>query len=303
MANCSQLLKTGGTTWHRTLRVSPRVKSLGAYVLGAGFATIPPHSPYPPYQRMAGYACATRGRTLPAYHFVYITRGAGIFASKSCHNEPVQAGDIFILSPQVWHRYHPSPKTGWSEYWIDFDGDYIRRLMAHKEFSKDEPVCCIGVQESILDLFLKAIELLKNKPTEYQLLLGALAAQTIVQVLSALKRQSHENRSDAAIIREAKRWLIHESTQSENLDDLASRLKISYSSFRKLFKAETGVSPHQFVLEVKMQKASNLLAGTEVALHLVAEQYGMEPGYFSRLFKKKIGLTPSAFRQLHQPPQ
>ena len=32
----------------------------------------------------------------------------------------------------------------------------------------------IGVQESILDLFLKAIELLKNKPTEYQLLLGAL---------------------------------------------------------------------------------------------------------------------------------
>ena len=75
-----------------------------------------------------------------AYHFAHITRGAGIFASKSCHNEPVQAGDIFILFPTSLAPLSSSPKTGWSEYWIDFDGDYIRRLMAHKEFSKDEPV-------------------------------------------------------------------------------------------------------------------------------------------------------------------
>ncbi len=295
MVNRSQHLKTREMAWLRSLPVSSEAMSLGAYILGAGFAAIPPGSPYPPCQYLTNHAHMAKGQMLPAYRFVYITRGAGVFMSKFQENESVQAGDMIILFPKVWHRYHPLPDTGWNEYWIDFDGDYLRRLMARPEFSQKQPIRAIGIQESVLDLFLRAVELLEDEPVEDELLLGILAAQTIVQVLSALKKDCHENRSDAAIIREAKRWLVHDPMPSENLNHLTSRLNISYSLLRRLFKADTGVSPYQFAIEAKLKKASSLLVQTEAATHQIAAQCGMEPSYFSRLFKKKTGMSPQLF--------
>lgn len=287
--------------WFRYMPIRTEVKSTGAYVPHAGFTVVPPNVPYPPYRREHSpdhFFTWEHGRTLANYQFVYITRGAGVFDSRPSGSLPVRAGDIMVLFPQVWHRYHPLPGTGWDEYWIEFDGEYTRQLMARGKFSPEHPIQHIGVRDDVLDLFLKAIELLRREPPEYQLLLGTLALHVIAHVLSALKNRTHEDRPVAEIIREAKRWLVCQPIQSENLDHLAARLNLSYSSFRRLFKAETGFSPRQFALEARLRKAADLLLRTDTAVHLVAEQCGMNSVYyFSRLFKKKTGLPPTAFRQ------
>lgn len=302
MAKPAQLLASDQKAWFRYMPISLEVKSLGAYVPNAGFTVVPPHVPYPPYEHPPDhYFTWQRGRTLPTYQFVYITRGAGVFDSKPTGNRPVRAGDLMILFPQVWHRYRPVTETGWDEYWLEFDGDYIRRLMAREEFSPEQPVQHLGVRDEILELFLKAIGLLRNEPPEYQLLLGTLATHTVAHVLSALRQRSHEDRSVAEVIREAKRWLVSEPAQAENLDQLASRLNLSYSSFRRLFKAETGFSPRQFALEARLRKAADLLNRTDTPVNVIAEQCGMESVYyFSRLFKKKTGLAPTAYRRLNR---
>lgn len=286
MAVVDKLITTDEESWSRYLPVTPKVKSLGAYVRGAGFASVSPHSLYPP----------------PSYKFVYITHGSGVSSSRSQQNEPVRAGDLIIVFPRVWHHYRPLPDTGWREYWIEFAGDYIRRLMNQTGFTSDAPVQYIGIHDSILDLFLKALAWLKNEPPEYPLLLGSLAAHMIAQVLSTAKGQSQNSQSDAAIIREARRWLIHDLGSAENLSDLASQLNVSYSTFRHRFKAETGISPRQFALDARIRKASNLLVRTGAAPRAIAKLCGMESHYFSRWFKKKIGLTPTAYRQRHRKP-
>ncbi len=240
------------------------------------------------------------GRTLPTYQFVYITRGAGVFESKPSGNQSVHAGDLIVLFPQVWHRYRPLADTGWDEYWLEFNGDYVRRLMTREEFTPECPLLHIGVRDDVLALFLKAIDLLRNEPPEHQVLLGTLAAQTIGCVISSLKQKSYEGRALAEVVREAKQWLAGESTRQENLDHLAARLNMSYSAFRRLFKTETGFSPGQFALQARLRKAARLLSQTNLPVHRIARQCGMESvHYFSRLFKQKTGSTPTKFRFSH----
>lgn len=282
--------------------VSPEAKSWGAYVLNAGFTIVTPGATYPPYKHPPDHHFTwERGRVLSTYVFIYITRGQGVFDSKPGGSLIVHAGELIVLFPQVWHRYRPARQTGWDEYWIEFDGDYIHRLMQRPEFTPNNPLLPIGLRDNILDLFVQSLEILRKEPSEYQLLLGSLVTHTIARVLSALREKSYEDRPISGIIREAKRWLVSEPAAHENLDKLAAKLNMSYSSFRRLFKSETGFSPRQFMLEANLRKAADLLVRTETPVHLIAEQCGMESAYyFSRLFKKKKGCTPTGFRDMHR---
>jgi AraC-like DNA-binding protein len=292
----------GDTTWFRYMPPDPEAQSWGAYVNNVGFQVIPPNVVSHPYneEHPLGYRNPwDPGRTFSSHAFVYTTRGAGEFDSKPSGRQQLRAGDLFVIFPGVWNRYRPLPEVGWDSYWLQFDGDHIRRLMARAEFSPESPVLHIGLRDDILDLFLNAIELSRNEPPHYHLILGTLATQAIARLLSALKHKSHEGRPVSEIIREAKRWLVCEPAR-QNLDHLALRLNMSYTTFRRLFKAETGFSPRQFALEARLRKAADLLDRTDTPVYQIAEQCGMDSVYyFSRLFKKKTGSAPTAYRRLH----
>jgi transcriptional regulator GlxA family with amidase domain len=74
---------------------------------------------------------------------------------------------------------------------------------------------------------------------------------------------------------------------------------MGYSKFRKLFKEETGVSPHQYYLNLRIDRAKSLLQTTELNVNEVAFQSGFESEYyFSKFFKKKVNLSPTEYRSL-----
>lgn len=286
--------------WFRYMPVSQETKLIGAYVTSAGFTVVPRNVVYPPYEHehpADHYFTWENGRVLQNYQFVYVTRGTGVFESVAGKNLPVRTGDLLILFPHVWHRYKPMLDTGWDEYWVEFSGEFIHRIMEQKKITPENPVWNIGVHDRILDLFLEAIDLLRREPPNYQMLMGTLAMYLIAHVVSISDQRTNEDRSATEVIREAKRWLARNPLQRENLDKLASRLNMSYSAFRQLFKYETGFSPNQFALEIKINKACDLLARTDLPINQIAQQCGMESiYYFSRLFKQKIGLAPTTYR-------
>jgi AraC-like DNA-binding protein len=285
--------------WFRYMPISPEAKAWGAYTRTGGFAVALPGAPYPPRQHPKDHHFRWEtGRVLHSYCFVYITRGEGTFDARPGGRQLVRAGDLLVLFPEVWHRYRPLDHTGWEEYWLEFDGDYIRHLMIRREFEPAHPVLHVGLRENILELFLQSIQLLRQEPPEYQSLLGTLATQIIARALSALKERRDQQRPVHELIREAKQLLVGRPMRKKNLEAVARRLNMSYSSFRRLFRAETGFSPGQFALETQLQRASEMLVHTDIRCGEIAEQCGFESVYyFSRVFRKKRGQTPTAFRK------
>ena len=288
--------------WFRYLPVSPDARAWGICVPDAGYTLIPPGSPYPPYRHPADHHFTwDQGRILDAYQFIYITRGEGVFESGPSGLQRVRAGDLFIVFPGVWHRYRPDPRTGWDEHWLEFDGDVARRLMDRGAFSPAEPVLHVGHHEKLASLFLEAVEILRQEPPAYQALLGALAVQVMAHTRSALGRARFEGRPVAEIVREAKDLLANQAGRGHPLAGVAAQLNLSYSAFRRLFKSSTGFSPRQFAIQVCLQRAQDLLGRTQLPVGRVAEELGFDSiFYFSRLFKRKTGLSPAAYRRGHR---
>jgi len=83
-----------------------------------------------------------------------------------------------------------------------------------------------------------------------------------------------------------------------DISEYAAECNISTSRFLHLFKESTGTSPQNYIISIRIKKACELLENTDLSILKVAEQVGIcDQNYFSRLFKKHMGISPSEYRK------
>ena len=140
------------------LIVNERDKRFGLSVTTVGFQAIRAGSVYPPRNHPdAYYFTAQKGRVLHEYQFVYITKGRGTFASDTTPSVDISIGQILFLFPGQWHTYYPLRQTGWTEYYIGFEGPVIDNLVKGGFLSKDNQVLEVGLNEELVSLFSRAL--------------------------------------------------------------------------------------------------------------------------------------------------
>lgn len=102
-------------------------------------------------------------------------------------------------------------------------------------------------------------------------------------------------------IRELVRYMKANYTQELTLRQAAERVNMNESYLSTLFKKETGLGFIEYLNQLRMDKAAQLLAETNMPSYLIAERVGYENiNYFGRLFKKTMGLSPQQYRVKHQ---
>jgi AraC-like DNA-binding protein len=73
---------------------------------------------------------------------------------------------------------------------------------------------------------------------------------------------------------------------------------MSYAHFRRVFKQQSGLSPYQYHLQLRIHRAREMLHSTTLAVGQVAARLNFpNPYYFSKIFKKKTGMSPSLWRR------
>lgn len=236
------------------------------------------------------------GRILDEYHFVLITEGKGIFESKSAELKNINSGDGFMLFPGEWHRYKPTMETGWTENWIGFTGKIPDQIITDNFFDKTQPVIRKCGTLQLLNHFDNLFQLVDKEPYGFQRLASGICLQLLAEVYNAKQNIKLTDQQNSLFLK-AKDIIHHQIEEQIDFKEMANLFGISYSKFRRDFKIQTGLAPHQYHLLVKIEKAKELLINSELKAKEIAFKLGFESDhYFCRLFKHKTGITPAQFR-------
>jgi AraC-like DNA-binding protein len=273
----------------------------GLTVNSVGYQRIEPNVSYPPRNHPTRYLFSTdKGRVLDEYQLLYITRGKGTFISGDNKPQIVKEGNMFLLFPGEWHNYMPDRQTGWDEYWIGFKGANVDHRVENGFFSTQRPVFNAGMNDEIVRLYQAAIRVAIEQKSGFQQMLAGIVNHLLGLAYSLDRNSVFEHSELINQINKAK-IIISENAGTIKPKNVAERLHMGYSSFRKLFKEYTGFAPYQYILEVKVQKSKELLTNTSLPVKEIAYRMGFEnQEYFFTAFKKKNKLTPVEYRKFTQ---
>lgn len=270
------------------------VSTVGMQVISAG-------EDYPSRQHPTGYMFdPSRGRILQEYQLLYIIDGRGEFFNQTGCCDVIK-GSLILLRPGIWHSYKPRHNSGWTEYFIGFNGEsvegFVKRL-----FGDEEQVYNIGLNRELVDLYQRAIEVAsESRPSSQQLLCG-IVMHMLGVVNFSLRNSTHSIDRLAQVIEQAKVIMQENVSRNISLEDIASQLNVSYSWFRKIFRDYTGHAPAHYFMLMKLRRAQYLLANTQEPIKEIAFILGFKSAeHFFVTFKRVTGYTPNAYRKLSLP--
>ncbi len=208
-------------------------------------------------------------------------------------------GDLLFLPPREHHIYSADPRSPWTIFWIHFRGlragDHLSNIgisLMNPVISVDEPAVLI---EAFEDTFRHAIHgfsdaAMTGLSTAFGRLLGLVK---IHQRTPSSRSRRAENRLLKVLTR-----MREDLARSWTLEELARESHLSIPHFSELCRRQTGMPPLGLLIRLRLQRAMDLLQQGNHNVAEAAHAVGYDdPFYFSRLFRKHMGIPPSACRQ------
>lgn len=214
----------------------------------------------------------------------------------------LQSGQILFIPKGVSHVYQADKKRPWSIYWVHFDGSLVQAYMDNlglELLQQDEeasPVISITNWQSLLPDVHQLLQLQRQDLNVDKALLASHLLGKIFCHLPLLKSDSPQDaRFD---IQSLQTYMRNNSHKTLTLKEMADFCGLSRFHFSKKFAQATGASPLQFFTQMKIKQAQYLLVESEQTIAQIANSLGYtDPYYFSRMFKKQTGLSPTHYKQ------
>ena len=231
------------------------------------------------------------------YQLLYISAGK-LHLYVDGEERIITKGNMLLFRPgetQIYNLYSADkPET----YWVHFTGSDVDLLLDYYGMPKDENVFFTGTSPDYQWLFKQMIQELQLCRVNYEDLLN-MNLRHIFLMINRFLKEGTELDSDA--LDEVER-ATHYFNENYNLNicikDYANERHMSECWFNRTFKHVTKVTPMQYIIQLRMTNALNLLEHTSYNIIQVANAVGYDDAYyFSRLFKKNIGVSPTEYRK------
>lgn len=234
------------------------------------------------------------------YQLLYIASGKGRFYFEQNKEVIVPAGHMILYRPKEMQKYVYYAEDRTEAYWVHFTGSNVKAILKKLFFPTKEHVIYSGTLPEYQQLYRKMIQELQFCKADYENYLSLL----LYQLLIIVGRQQNESQMITTAVQRDVEYAAHyfneNYNQNINIDEFAASLNMSTCWFIRNFKQYNKITPLAYILSIRIANAQNLLETTSYNITEIASIIGYDnPLYFSRLFKKQTGLSPSDYRRQH----
>ena len=228
---------------------------------------------------------------------IYCVSGSGELDYQG-RTRNIERGDLVIINPNTPFTFTINNKTADNTlYWINFTGglaqDFAERLLMKMEAG----VAHAGVLNNIVSDFDHLLALGARGYTATNVIHAVHILQQALSFLALQLRLTMFNNSSSFDLEAVEALMRNSLHQELSLDTLAHYSQLSKFHFAKKFKELTDSSPIQHFINMKIQHACSQLDNSDIAIKDIASGLGYsDPYYFSRLFKKLVGISPKQYR-------
>ncbi|WP_037310995.1 helix-turn-helix domain-containing protein [Amycolatopsis orientalis] len=266
----------GYRTWMRYFTPSAVHRRLGLVCLGVGL--------------QHGVLPAVGPRVLDHYVAVVVTKGRGWFAVAGGERQEVVAPALLWLVPGVAHHYAPDPVQGWEECFVDFDGSAVESYVELGYVTPGAPVVALSDVVPVRDIVNRIVRCARGGSPLAQV----DASAAVHHLLVALRRARADSTPSGGSLLEA---LARDALLPISVAEIAARRGMTLPELRAAVRRSTESGLKDHLLTLRLNRAKELLATTRMPVQEVAQAIGYEDAaYFSRLFTRRVGVSPGRFR-------
>ena len=282
------------------------------YLTGVGVATISAGATYPPkgHPDVYNFRWET-GRILPEYQILLIAQGQGIFESAQIEETTINAGDVILLFPGIWHRYRPTKKSGWKEYWLSWNGERLYRLLKKGVLAPHRPVLPVKRRDDIITALERILNYVQVHPAENPNILSAYAMEVLAlamdnKVIKELPKDTalpadYAHLVDDPIVFKAVQIIWNHSYRDIHVDELVDTLPVTRRTLERKFIQTFGNSIGAEILHCRMERAKHLLTNTTLPIKHIALAVGFSgTDWMGKVFRRDLGMTPTQYRKKFQ---
>lgn len=234
-------------------------------------------------------------------HFIihYILDGKGEF---TVNNKTYKLGkkDGFLIRPGEETYYKADDKDPWIYMWIGFNGIKAETYLKYANLDENNHIFKYEKDSSLKKCILEILSLnIMNNSN--RLKIDGLLYLFIGNLIENNKYMDKENSNTQVdeYINISIDFINNNYSNNIKVTDIANYVGLNRSYFSNLFTKKIGISPQEYLLSLKMERACNLLTNLQLSIGDVARQVGYEDQLtFSKIFKKSKGVSPKLYREL-----
>ena len=232
------------------------------------------------------------------FQLLYIASGKAHFHFDG-KEEIVTAGHMVIYRPKEPQKYEYYGKDQTEVYWVHFTGSNVKNVLRSYGITDDKRVFYCGSDLEYQNHFRTMIQELQMCKDNYSEMLEIHLRQIFIMLHRYFKTSCKMNNSQIAEeIDKATIFFNQHYNEDICIDEYAKTHNMSTSWFIRNFKQYADATPMQYILSIRIYNAEALLKNTQYNITEIANIVGYDnPLYFSRIFKKVKGLSPSEYRK------
>lgn len=262
------------------------------------------------YYPMAEHHHRIRTEGINQYVLIYCIDGNGWYSLRG-KTYQVASNQYFILPAGIPHEYGATEGERWTIYWVHFRGEHADIYAEGADKPQDVRVALnsnINNRNNIFEEILSTLhdgEGIEDLRYASSLLHYYLASLRYLRQYRNTARYntnnsnlSFSNNKNKEVVDAAIHFMKENIERRITLQDILDYVGYSSTHFSTLFKKQAGDSPLAYFNRLKIEQACHMLQTTNLHINQICYKVGIEDNlYFSRLFSKMMGMSPSDYRE------